>query len=78
MFPVARWVKAFNTVYFETLSSEAHRQGDQVGIPLVSDFPSALVTAADLVSDAGFDPVIVGSLERGKEFEPDTPPNNTP
>jgi len=29
------------------------------------------------VRDAGFDPVIVGSLERGKEFEPDTPPYNT-
>jgi predicted dinucleotide-binding enzyme len=77
MFPGARWVKAFNTVYFKTLLSEAHRRGDRVGIPLVSDFPSALETAADLVRDAGFDPVIVGSLERGKEFEPDTPPYNT-
>lgn len=77
LFPGARWVKAFNTVYFKTLSSEAHRQGDRVGIPLVSDFPSALLTAAHLVSDAGFDPVIVGSLERGKEFEPGTPPYNT-
>jgi hypothetical protein len=77
MFPGARWVKAFNSVYFKTLESEAHRQGDQVGIPLASDFPSALPTAADLVRHAGFDPVIVGSLERGKEFEPDTPPYNT-
>jgi predicted dinucleotide-binding enzyme len=30
-----------------------------------------------LVRDAGFDPVIVGSLARGKEFEPDTPADNT-
>jgi hypothetical protein len=29
------------------------------------------------VRDAGFDPVIVDSLERGKEFEPDTRPYNT-
>jgi len=29
------------------------------------------------VRDAGFDPVIVGALARGKEFEPDTPPYNT-
>ena len=77
MFPGARWVKAFNSVYFKTLLSEAHRQGDQVGIPLVSDFPSALEIAARLVRDAGFDPVIVGSLERGKEFEPDTAAYNT-
>ena len=77
MFPEARWVKAFNSVYFKTLLSEAHRPGDRVGIPLASDSPSALETAARLVRDAGFDPVIVGSLERGKEFEPDTPPYNT-
>jgi predicted dinucleotide-binding enzyme len=77
MFPGARWVKAFNSVYFKTLESEAHRKGDRVGIPLASDFPSALQTAADLVRSAGFDPVVVGSLERGKEFEPDTPPYNT-
>ena len=76
-FPGARWVKAFNSVYFETLLKEAHRRGDRVGVPVVSDFPSALETAARLVRDAGFDPVIVGSLERGKEFEPDTPPYNT-
>jgi predicted dinucleotide-binding enzyme len=77
MFRGARWVKAFNSVYFMTLLSEAHRKEDQVGIPLASDFPSALEIAASLVRDAGFDPVIVGSLERGKEFEPDTPPYNT-
>ena len=77
LFPESRWVKAFNTVYFKTLESEAHRKGDRVGIPLASDDPDALETAAGLVRDAGFDPVIVGSLARGKEFEPDTPPYNT-
>jgi hypothetical protein len=77
MFPRSRWVKGFNTVYFKTLESEAHRKGERVGIPLASDDPDALETAAGLVRDAGFDPVIVGSLARGKEFEPDTPPYNT-
>jgi predicted dinucleotide-binding enzyme len=70
-------VKAFNSVYFKTLESEAHRIGDRIGIPLASDVPSAMQTAADLVRDAGFDPVIVGALARGKEFEPETPPYNT-
>src|SRR5262249_31795720 len=37
MFPGAKWVKAFNTVYFKTLEKEAHRNGDRVGIPLASD-----------------------------------------
>jgi 8-hydroxy-5-deazaflavin:NADPH oxidoreductase len=77
MFPASRWVKAFNTVYYRTLATEAHRKGDQVGIPLASDDKKALEAAAALVRDAGFDPVIVGSLARGKEFEPDTPPYNT-
>ena len=77
MFPGSRWVKAFNTVYFKTLQTEAHRKGDRVGIPLASDDAEALDTAAALVRDAGFDPVVVGPLARGKEFEPDTKPYNT-
>jgi predicted dinucleotide-binding enzyme len=77
MFPGSRWVKAFNTVYFKTLESEAHRKGDRLGIPLASDDAEALETAAQLVKDAGFDPVVVGALSRGKEFEPGTPAYNT-
>jgi len=77
MFPGARWVKAFNTVNFKVLEREARRDGDRVGIPLAGDDPEALETAARLVRDAGFDPVIVGALARGKEFEPDTRPYNT-
>ena len=77
MFPGARWVKAFNTVYYKTLTSEAHRDGDRVGIPLAGDDAHAVETAARLVRDAGFDPVMVGPLARGKEFEPGTPVYNT-
>jgi 8-hydroxy-5-deazaflavin:NADPH oxidoreductase len=77
MFPGSRWVKAFNSVYFKTLETEAHRAGDRVGIPLAGDDPKALETAAGLARDAGFDPVIVGALARGKEFEPDTRCYNT-
>ena len=77
MFSGARWVKAFNTVNFKTLATEAHRDSDRVGISLASDDEAALDTAADLARDAGFDPVIVGPLARGKEFEPNTPMYNT-
>ncbi|HEY0372064.1 MAG TPA: NADPH-dependent F420 reductase [Thermoanaerobaculia bacterium] len=77
LFPRSRWVKAFNTVYFKTLEDGAHREGDRVGIPLASDDAPALEVAAQLVRDAGLDPVIVGDLARGKEFEPDTPVYNT-
>jgi predicted dinucleotide-binding enzyme len=77
MFPGARWVKAFNSVHFKTLESEAHRKGDQVGIPLAGDDAGAVETAARLVRDAGFDPVPLGALARGRELEPDTKPYNT-
>jgi predicted dinucleotide-binding enzyme len=77
MFPGARWVKAFNSVYFKTLLSEAHRDGDRVGIPLAGDDAAAVQIAAQLVRDAGFDPVMVGPLARGKEFEPNTASYNT-
>jgi predicted dinucleotide-binding enzyme len=77
MFPDARWVKAFNTVYYKVLETEAHRAGDRVGIPLASDAAEALETAARLVRDAGFEPVVVGPLARGREFEPGTRPYNT-
>jgi predicted dinucleotide-binding enzyme len=77
MFPGARWVKAFNTVQFKTLASEAHRAGDRVGIPLASDDREALDVTSALVRDAGFEPLIVGTLARGREFEPGTPAYNT-
>jgi predicted dinucleotide-binding enzyme len=76
-FPGARWVKAFNTVYYKVLESEAHRGGDRLGIPLAGDDREAVDVVASLVRDAGFDPVPVGALARGKEFEPGTRPYNT-
>lgn len=77
MFPRARWVKAFNTVYYKTLETEAHRKGDQVGIPIASDDKDALEVSAGLIHDAGFDPVVVGDLALGKKFEPGTGVYNT-
>ena len=77
MFPSSVWVKAFNTVYFKVLESEAHREGDRVGIPLAGDNRDALEQVAALVKDAGFDPVIAGPLAKGQTFEPDTPVYNT-
>lgn len=64
------------TVHYKVLDKEAHRAGDRVGIPLAGDDRDAVETAAQLVYDAGFDPVIVGGLARGREFQPDTRPYN--
>lgn len=76
-FPGSRWVTAFNTVYFPVLEKEAHRKGDRIGIPLAGDDAEALAIAAQLVRDAGFEPVIAGPLPRGKEFEPQMRAYNT-
>ena len=73
----ARLVRAFNSIYFRTLETEAHRAGDRVGIPLAGDDEAALALAAGLVRDAGFDPVVVGALPRARAFDPGTPVYNT-
>lgn len=75
--PQARVVRAFNTVYFKTMQSEAHRAGDRVGIPLAADDAHALQVAEQLVADAGFTGVRVGDLASAQWFEPGTPVYNT-
>jgi predicted dinucleotide-binding enzyme len=44
-----------------------------VGIPIVGDDQEAVRITAELVVDAGFDPVIVGGLDRASSFDPGTP-----
>jgi 8-hydroxy-5-deazaflavin:NADPH oxidoreductase len=64
-----RLVRAFNSVGYSALRSEAHRAGEKIAIPLAADDDAALKIAAQLVKDAGFEPVVVGSLVRAKEFD---------
>jgi predicted dinucleotide-binding enzyme len=67
--PGVRLVRAFNSIGSYSLRSEAHRSGEKVGVPLAGDDRQALAVAAQLVRDAGFEPVIVGGLDRAKEFD---------
>jgi len=71
--PGVRLVRAFNSVSYRALRSEAHRAGEKVGIPLAGDDPEALQVAQRLVRDAGFDPVVVGGLSRAIEFDTGQP-----
>lgn len=68
----AKLVRAFSTVMWTTLGAEAHRAGDRIGIPLAGNDAEALALASRLVTDAGFDPVVVGSLSQAKRFDPGT------
>ena len=75
--PGARLVRAFNSVWDQTLAREAHRTPPQVGVPLAADDADAMETAAGLVRDAGFEPVLVGPLSRAREFDVGTSVYNT-
>ncbi|MBI1875000.1 MAG: NADPH-dependent F420 reductase [Acidobacteria bacterium] len=67
--PGVRLVRAFNAINFKVLASEAHRQGEKVGIPIAAEDKEALAVASRLVVDAGYDPVVVGGLARAKDFD---------
>jgi predicted dinucleotide-binding enzyme len=67
--PGAKLVRAFNALRYQDLKSESNRKGDKVAIPLAADDAEAMKVAAQLVKDAGFDPVEVGPLSRAKEFD---------
>lgn len=67
--PGVRLVRAFNAISAHNLRSQAHRSGEKLAIPLAADDEAALEVAARLVSDAGFDPVIVGPLASAKSFD---------
>jgi hypothetical protein len=64
----ARIVRAFNTMSFRRLASNADRPGARMAIPIAGDDKAALAVAQTLVRDAGFDPVIIGGLESAKYF----------
>jgi len=67
--PGVRLVRAFNTIPHTVLGREAHRKGERIAVPLAGDDPEALDIAAQLVTDAGFEPVVVGPLARAREFD---------
>ena len=70
--PGVRLVKAFNTLGARMFQNPM-RDGVRIGVPIAGDDEEARNIVAALVRDAGFDPVIVGPLERAKEFDRGSP-----
>jgi hypothetical protein len=64
-----RVVRAFNCIPAASLANDANRQPERIAIPIGGDDHEALEIAQRLVRDAGFDPVVVGSLARTREFD---------
>lgn len=69
MFPGARTFRAFNAIGYQTFQSEAHRPPPKLAIPVAADDPGALKLGVQLVEDAGFEPVVVGTLAQSKIFD---------
>lgn len=62
-----RLVRAFSNLGSGVLAREANRPPPRLAMPILGDDREALELASRLVSDAGFDPVVIGTLERASD-----------
>ena len=72
----ARVVRAFNALHTPSLDKIAHRPDDQggpVGVPIAGDDAKAIDLASRLIREAGFEPVLIGDLAKGRYLVPGSP-----
>lgn len=67
--PGARLVRAFNTLSYMIFEREAYQLSPRLAVPIAGDDGEAVQVAAQLVRDAGFDPVEVGKLADASRFQ---------
>jgi predicted dinucleotide-binding enzyme len=67
--PGTRLVRAFSAVDATAVDASAGRQSDRLGVPLAGDDAQAVQVAAQLVRDAGCEPVVVGDLAAATRFQ---------
>lgn len=72
LFPGARLVRAFNAIGAERMGL-AYKEPQRIGMPLAGDDAQAVEVATRLIRDIGYEPVLVGGLERGRFLMPGTP-----
>ena len=71
--PGTRLVRAFNSITYTDLARDGHHPGELYGIELAADDPEALKVVKRLVTDAGYEPVVVGGLSAAKKFDQGAP-----
>jgi 8-hydroxy-5-deazaflavin:NADPH oxidoreductase len=71
VFPRARWVRAFNSLSASIMADDNHRQPPWV--LFLSGDEEAKPAAAQLIRDAGFDPVDLGGIDDSRLQDPDSP-----
>jgi len=77
--PDARVVKAFNTMYYETLRTGGRGPDeDRLVLFVAGDDAEAKAVVSRLIEEIGFSPVDIGSLTEGRKQEPGSPIYNEP
>ena len=71
LLPGARLVRAFNAIGAERMGS-AHEQPGRIGMPIAGDDEEAVEIASRLIRDLGYEPVLIGGLEKGRHLVPGT------
>jgi predicted dinucleotide-binding enzyme len=72
--PNANVVKTLNSVAYGEIEEHGLPEGSEKrrGIPLAGNSDKAKQVAAEIVSAIGFDPVDIGDLKQGTQFQPDS------
>lgn len=73
--PTSRVVKAISHIGYHNLLDDARPAGapDRKAMAIAGNDPHDTQRVASLVSDLGFDPVLIGKLSEGKKLEPGNP-----
>ena len=67
--PGTRLVRAFSAVDATAVEASARRDHGKLGVPLAGNDAEAVEVAAQLVRDAGCEPVVVGTLAAARGFQ---------
>ena len=75
----ARVVKAWNTIWYRRLETQARADGERLAVLYAGDDEEACRVVAGLIEDSGFAPVYSGTLAESRTTqEPGTPLYNVP
>jgi 8-hydroxy-5-deazaflavin:NADPH oxidoreductase len=72
LLPGARIVRAFNAIGAARMG-EVHEEPGRIGMPISGDDKAAIEVASRLIREIGFEPVLVGGVDKGKYLVPGTP-----
>jgi predicted dinucleotide-binding enzyme len=72
LLPGARLVRAYNAIGAAKMGA-AWQEPGKVGMPIASDDAQAVEIASKLIRDMGYEPVLIGGLEKGRHLIPGQP-----